>query len=323
MISTSGETSGRGYYLTRTPFFPYRFAQVLSLAFTLALVLGNTGCAGTSWRRSGTILSEPLLIVEREERMQRGEPVSMALGHPASMSSAMIAGVLANLSYRGTGMFRSSELAPVIEPGLVPPLAHAIAEGLAQCQPSERVRFLARNAQLSLGFIPTERHARGVAFVDPPGTLNLAFDRVGAAPDSDDPREATSWQDPTWNRYTSVAMELPEGVRLYRDDQGRERPLWILVDLAQASRQDGAQVTHSERPPALLRPTPDTATPTPEPSAAGPPGTTPPLEEAPSTATLTDPERLARLRYLEELRANGAISAEEYERQKRALLFPR
>lgn len=302
----------------------------LRLLLLSGFLVAGSGCGAARWRQLEEVRDTPGLVVELERHADGEGPIDLGFAHPARLSAEPLAAVLAELGHRSLGLLASDEVRPVIDPALTLPLAEAIAHGLARAEPSDRVRFLARNRHQTLGFLPGERHTRGVAFVTPGDgeteLLNLAFDQVNATPEPDEMSELPRWEDPTWNLHASVELLLPEGARLHSDAMGRTRPLWLVMPVPRGApgegRSDGEKTDS----------TPPQGTP---PGSDPPPLDLPPqvIESDPAAArrmdlppkdgrpqVLSDSERLARLRYLEELHRTGVIDDAEYEKQKRALL---
>ena len=200
----------------------------------LVLLAGVTlvcGCFGTSWQRSVAILKDRQAEVELERMFESGAPKDAGFAHPANIPTEHLAAFFDLLKYEQPKVIGRTEYTPLVSETLVDTLSLAIAEGIARAGPAERVRFSVVNTRYEFTFIPKARTTRGVAFVKPPGTLNVAFDLVDKPMETDIPGEyhANEWGDPTRYAITQVTLLLPRSASLFRDENGEAHPLWVVV----------------------------------------------------------------------------------------------
>ena len=270
-----------------------------TLGWTLALTtLATFGCQGARWKSDTELTRSGRVRVELERwSAPEGEPPPHECQHPAAVDFAWLEALLATLR------IHEDEEKPIVDHAFVGQIAASISEGLAQADSQQRVRFMMENTDRVFGVLPTINVTRGVAFVDPDGTLNLVFDLVTDKGDY----ELGSWGDPTRRRITRERLVLPPGGWFGQDRDGDQIPLWLCVSM-----------TSAEAPIAVDRTaTPDPTDPTTE-SATGstidaPEGTEPPL--APSA----DQVRRIRIEFLEQLFREGLLGERAY-REKRAEL---
>ena len=200
----------------------------------LALLTGVTllcGCFGTSWQRSVGILKDRQAEVELECMFESGAPKHAGFAHPADIPSEHLAAFFNSLNYEQPKLIGKMKYRPLVSDTLIDTLSVAIAEGLARAGPAERVRFSVVNTRYDFKFLPKTCTTRGVAFVKPQGILNVAFDMVDSGTETDIPGEyhASEWGDPTRYAITQVTLLLPTSASLFRDENGDEHPLWVVV----------------------------------------------------------------------------------------------
>jgi hypothetical protein len=229
--------------------------------------------------------------------------VDAGLAHPAELSAAVLERLLPSIHERKRTLVSAGEREPVIAAENVPVLALAIVEGLRVATPSERVRFSVYNPDRFLLLIPSGHTTRGVAFLEPDGVFNLVFDVVNGDLDPDEEH----WGDPTKRALRRADLDLPPEARLRTGESGRSREMWVTVPFSVVAA--GAPLPAAPE---------KEAAPVAEERATPPPAAVPP-EELPG-GELGAEEILERLRYLEELYDDGAISESEYVRRKRELL---
>lgn len=190
----------------------------------LALALGLSACSQTG--ASTTVVDERVaghgLLVRLEAVGADGESV---FAHPVSREAASLAqgidGLLAELAY---GRPKGKQLYRLLEPGDRGRLSAALAEGLRRAAPHERVSFVLRVDEQSdvPWFTPDQRLTRGVAFIDPEGRFNLAFDLIDDSVDPNDPEP----YDPTQRAQTRARMVSESGEDIGAREGGPRR-LWV------------------------------------------------------------------------------------------------
>ena len=249
-------------------------------------ILFVAGCSSPSgWELADRVSRVGTVLVQLERRAPDAEPVA-PFAHPASVARIKLADFFMNATY-----VRRGDRNPVVHAERAPLLARSIAEGLAKADPTTRVRFQVDNPAPLLGVFDPGGTSRGVAFVRPAGTLNLVFDVVDDMIEFED----DMWADPVREGLSHGEIRPPAGARSHVAKNGKPAPLWIELPVDPTA-------------PVAVTTTPPTA----------------PTTTAPGTKpALTERQVLDRLRYLEELHDRGAISTEEYRRQRKALLAPR
>jgi hypothetical protein len=272
--------------------------RVLRWVSLLALP-ASWGCSTVTWERSVAVASDHRMAVEVEEQRFEGVAKDAGFAHPAVVDAAGLSTFLLYLKYEYPGLL-SKSIEPVVFRETIEPLSLAIVEGLKRCSSAQRVRFAVTNVHTQLKFLPVGKKTRGVAFVAPEGALNVAFDLIDDEPETDprDTLDYQEWENPTRRTISTYRLVLPPGCRLYRDPEGDEQPLWVVIPLE--------TITPQERP---LSPA-DAATPAP-PAPAG----SPPPQDGAAAPVLRDQERVYRLRYLQDLYERKIISEEEYKRE--------
>lgn len=162
------------------------------------------------------------LLVQLESA-QPGEAVQFA--HPVATDTEQLAAqvdaFLAELAY---GRPRGRRLTRLLEREDRQRLAAALAAGLTDAGPRERVRFLLSiedDAQTPW-LTPAHRLTRGVAFVDRGGRFHLAFDLVDDRADPD----ALYPHDPTERAQSRARLVSETGEDIGPADDGAPR-LWV------------------------------------------------------------------------------------------------
>lgn len=275
--------------------FASRCVSFLSLALLC-------GCAAT-WDRSHTILNENRIVVEVEQLTYRGEPKDAGFAHPATVSPEGLRAFFLNLKYRRqTPFFKSTDEPAVSNTETIDKLSLALSEGLRMCSPAQRVRFLAVNMHTKIALFPVAKKTRGVAFVQPEGTLNIAFDLVDDEPGADQSDELffKEWDDPTRYAISTYELILRPGISSYRSPTGHEHPLWVVIPLALITPKGKEEA----QPPAVAK---EIQGATEDQKGEG--------TKKPEPKELGDEERMHRLRYLQELYEKKVINEEEYRRE--------
>lgn len=208
-------------------------ARCLTLCLVGTLLL--PGCITPRWRLEETIHRSDNLIVEIEEWTgESGDERPVSFAHPCEIPPELIQSCFGQLRYRSSRLFKDESLRPVVAPALAATLSVEIFRGLDRAGPRQRVRFRAQFRDASLaGVLTTESVTRGVAFVEPEGSLNLVFDLVGIARDRTrraDPLDE-QWEDPTRRSGSRTSLVIEGDGRFHRNDQGREHPLWVVFAL--------------------------------------------------------------------------------------------
>ncbi|MEE8143187.1 MAG: hypothetical protein V3T77_08805 [Planctomycetota bacterium] len=193
-------------------------------------------CALHEWKFSDTLVEGRRMLVEVEQWHSKDASTFPEYAHPRKLDPQFVESSLTSLQYRMRRMAVDQVVRSVVVPEMAKPLAAAIVEGLEKCQSDERIRFIVRNPTDYALMLRVERLARGVAFVKPEGTFNVAFDLVGIASgwsgrvrtqrDSED-YDPEDWEDPTASAEGSIELIIPDHARFQKTAKGEHHPLWI------------------------------------------------------------------------------------------------
>jgi hypothetical protein len=250
-------------------------------------VLTIVGCSTTGWSKSAAIKYTKHMMVEIERRVDGNNSGNPGYAHPASVSEEKVRRFFETLTYEGEG-----ERKVAVRKNSTGVLARAIVTGLARSDPSSRVRFSVDNPgdKDLVVFNPTT--TRGVAFVEPAGVLNVAFQVVDYLYGfKDDPL----WLDPTRGPDVPEKLVLPESAQFHVAKDGKVNTMWITYPVGDTQPVEPAKE--------IARTPPEKAKPGDKPGGG-----------------LTSDEILDRLRYLEELREEGVISEDKYRQERKKLL---
>ncbi len=285
------------------------------------------GCAGPAWKQAEVLVDHRFVTVELEQRWDEGVVLDQEFRHPASLDPDLIGAVVGSVRCEIRGFRRQPAHPPVVHEDLLGELSEAIANGLSQADSTQRVRFAVLNPGTTLGIFPTTDSTHGVAFVDRDGFFNVAFDLVKESLVDGDP----IWHDPVRYGRTQRELLFSPPLQLARNSDGESRSNWIRAPMDPATLTMSPAEDESPSPPAdalTHHPATDEETAAPTPTRIQIPESTKTVasDEASTPPTVFSPteisaeERLQRLRFLEELYRDGAITQENYERQRAALL---
>ena len=274
------------------------------IGFSLSLVV-LAGC-GATWRRSVELLSDHQMQIELERLTEDGAPKDAGFSHPAWVTADRLAALLEAITYEEPTLLWQSDQVAVVDPPLVPKLATAISDGLRLAGPAERVRFIVFNTRYQFKVIPKTTCTRGVAFVDPAGTINIAFDLVDEHMDREGrSRHVTPdrWGDPTRFTESNVTLHLPPGAAVHRSPTGATHRLWVVGNIgAPAEQASPAPPAAPTRPPM-------------EPAEALVKSEPPGEQEAVEYDALRGEEAIRLLKSLGDLRNKGILTEAEYQKK--------
>ncbi len=217
--------------------------------------------------------------------------------------------VFRGLKYYPTGFLgvsRGPSIQPLFTDEEVAVLAGPVSRGLEKLGPDERLRFLLARTSWKPLFLGN-KGISGVIFFDAPDRMNLAFDLLDESlpEDSVNPRAMVFADDPITIAGGDPVIVPPAGASLHPPaEDGATYPRWVVLDPAQVQVASEA--------------------PTPRPAPAAAPGPSPAAPPTPPPAVDEDAEALKRkLKNLDDLRRDGTISAEEYEKARQEILLQR
>lgn len=293
-----------------------------------ALLAGTlfTGCAATG---PG---NESYLYEYREsDRYVRLEPIESEAppnGHPYAISPDTLQQWLANLKASGTGVFGGSE--PVFTEAEVAEIAAPIAAALAKATPDQDVTFQSAGARGLFGKYSTPSFTTGRLFAHD-GRLHLIF---GVLQERPDPRNSAN-----------LARVIPSGSRAGRAESGWDvdagsgqstqgRTDWVSFAEQRPATVAAPAPQAAPAPAPAVTPAPVSATPSAAPMVVSPQSdlsryldgdaeTTPVPAAGAAPAPAVDArlqEIETRLRVLDQLKAKGLVTDEEYREQRRVIL---
>jgi hypothetical protein len=308
------------------------------LGASLLLLLAG-GCAASPWKRE-KIYAHSGFALYRERMEEEGKQVPLGHLHPIDLPADKVVLILYQLVFEEKPFLRKSRRTYIFDrvkeiPRMVEPLLVA----LRTITPDERLRFLLTRSNWNELLVGTTSTS-GVLFSNAPGVLSLAFDRIqetGSMPDDGDPAKVVFRGDPT--RLTEGSPVIPgPGMKTHRDPAtGETFPRWVDIVLSEVQEiplppappsepvpapTPPIDIVVPERPP--LEGSPEVPSPAARAREADSTGTAPATAagrtvEAESPAPARDDARYLRVREriegLKRLRADGALSEEEYRRE--------
>jgi hypothetical protein len=308
---------------------PARHYRLCLLALPLL-----AGCAGSPWKRD-VMYSASGVVLYREQKEIEGKKVALGYKHPIELSADKAVLILSQMVFEESYLLKKSAKRYVFTPeqvrAFVPPLSVAL-KGIG---PNDRLRFLVTESNWSDAFLGTTGTS-GVAFSTEDGVLDFAFDRIQekvAGAEEGNPAKVIFHGEPTEN--TDGDPLVPQAGTALRLDPatGQPFPRWLAVKVADVkpfapagptsvgappkppAPEKFPQVVVPERPPLGEPPAPpagaSAATPAPQ-APPAPPST--PEEEARYR------EAKKRLDAIKRLRADGALTEEEYQKEYQKIL---
>jgi len=263
-----------------------------------------SGCS-SNWKRE-LLYSKSGVALYREYEWdgQRKKPLDYR--HPVLIDAQKTALIMNQLTWRSTYFldFKKPRDLQVFNPQEVGDTAKAMSLALGTIESNERLRFLVTRSNWSEAFLGTQATS-GVMFCVKEGILEVAFDRIQdrlADGEGGDPMEIT-FHDPLEITDADPILPAPAVTPHIDPLTGIDHPRWVDVQLDQLR---AVASTPPASPPAAGSPAPATASTSP----AVAPG-------SPQTAPGSDPYQRVRDRIegLKRLRADGAITEEEYTRE--------
>ena len=267
-----------------------------------------SGCA-SPWKREMIFANAPVFLYREYEEKDDGR-VAKNFAHPATVSKEQLTFFLSRLFYENSRFLSDPVPEPVLRPSEIQVLSEPLAVALAAVQSDERVRILLTRQSFG-AFLLAVRGVSGAAFVSNDGKLNLAFDAIDEGVNEGDdgrPEYVTFPYNPTEETYRHGLIAF-EGTTLHRDPESRQVfSRWLEVDLEELNRLMAQQSSEPEK--------------TAEPEKTGQQSTqsTQSIQSTQSTAsTPADPTRYEnvgeKLKALKKLRDDGALTADEYQKE--------
>jgi len=259
------------------------------------LLLVSSGCTFGRWERERSVEASSRVVVELESWTGEDGEMTSGFAHPVDLEPEVMLGLLQRLKYKPSR--RSDDLVAVFAEVPIGLFARALSNALSLAGPTQRVRFAVLNPDRVL-FLPTSNLTRGVAFVEPAGVLNLAFDLIDSG---DDELEYGEWANPVFRSRSDAVLVLPPEVRHYVEPDGNERRTWVTMDLAEVAGDAVADAATEDGPEDLVTEPSDVVT------------------DAAATPTTPGDEREIKLRFLEQLYREGLIAERAYQDKRKEL----
>ena len=203
--------------------------KILPLILPLLFFLG---CSRSQWALKESLFDDQRMTVQIEQWIPAEGSETPRYDHPAHVDPAFLEGCFAQVRYRSFRLIQREPIRPAVSPAMVKSLVIALSQGLRKAGPDARVRFRVRSQETRVKLLTTQSITRGVIFVGPSDTLNLAFDMVGVAPDLDDESDPLEfdWGDPTDHLEWNPSLVLEGKVR-FHETNGKEDSQWLLFPL--------------------------------------------------------------------------------------------
>ncbi len=303
------------------------------LVCALAALSTVVGCSPNRWRQE-ILETEGRAFLYREYQLTPDsdtDRVALGHAHPLTIEARDVESLFSHLVILKTSWLANSREMTIFTQQQAETLAAPVAKALSTLKPNERLRFLVPDQSLANMFYGSTG-TTGVIFCSGPDQIDIAFDSVHEGINDGDggrPEEVLFAENPT--EITGGDVLIPfEGSRRYIDKaSSQDYPRWLTVDRARLSTlPEIAAVRTEATPPAGTGNTvasnpPKVETTPPKPDTIPPKvETTPPKTETTPPKVETTPPKDPKLeairekiRRLKNLRDNGDITAEEYEKQ--------
>ncbi len=305
---------------------PVRLLSISLLTATLTL----SACA-SPWKRTPLFHIDDTVLYSEYLETDEGGETPFGFEHPVQISTEKIALILSQLTYAEKPLFRGAETRYVFRPKDVGQLAEAFSTALATLTPNQRLRFVVAQsdwASIVVGLSGTS----GVMFSTAPGFLDVAFDAINdriSTPEDGRPESMVFPYDPLEKDRSEELFQIA-GAKFHVDENGKKRRSWLEIDIAAVTPAPQPPPTSPQALGAAVAPGPSvppsrTSLPhspsagtaasaaTPAPAATVPGGNAAATADPQEAARLEDIER--RLRWIKQLRSEGALTDEEYREQ--------
>jgi len=274
----------------------------MSMAAMTLLAAVTAGC-GSRWKREVIYSREGLSLYRESQLDGEGKKTPLGYRHPFDVPREKAAILFSQLVYKVNYLLKKDEDRNVFTPTEVENLAEAVSIATSILSPDERLRFLLTRSNwtdLALGTTGTA----GVIFSPEEGVVSVAFDIIQekiSGGDDGDPKNVVFRIDPV--EYDDADPVYPaEGMKTHVSADGRTFARWLDVKLADVKSRV---------------PTPVAASPAPagQAPAAGNAAAAPVPAAAPQDSEARYRRVRERLETLKRLRADGALTEEEYQKE--------
>lgn len=287
---------------------PAEIFRDLLVGLLVLSALAGCGRSRSSFREIYRDENIQVRLVEQKD--ESGNTIPRGFDHPWPVDAETLQKLLSSIQYQRGVLIQRGKVRDVfpadVRQGLVEPLRKAFE----QAGPDQAVDFSFLRRETTLAVFQREYLTDGILFRKEGAfhcaLRNLAFETLGGPETGDNPFTG----DPTENPLrTDWNLVLKEGQRLARSSSSglfakKEFPNWIVLDLARYGA--GA----APAPPVVKE---ETSAPVAAPTLQAPAAPEP-------RPTALPPEVEERLRFLDELHREGALSDEAYAQKRRELL---
>lgn len=300
---------------------------VRALAVCLLVLSVLLGCAGSRSSFLEIYRDDNIQVRLVEWKDRSGNKILRGFDHPWPVDAQTLERLLSSIQYRRGVLIQRNKVRDVFPPDVRKGLLDPLRKAFEQAGPDQAVDVSFLRRETTLAVFQREYLTDGVLFRKEGAfhcaLRNLAFETLGGPEGGETPFSGDPTEKPLRTDWTFV---LQEGQRLARSASSglfakEEFPNWIVLDLARSVA--GAETERAEGAETAAEAVPGEA----EGGAAPPvPKGPSPVPAAPDSLAPTfqpstlPPEIGERLRFLEELRREGALSEDAYHQKKRELL---
>ena len=282
------------------------------------LLLGiASGCSSQPWRREVLYTRDGVTLYREFKHDDSGAKVPLGFRHPFEIPREKAAILFSQLVYKVNYLIKKDVDRNVFTPAEVEALAEPLSIATGALTPDDRLRFLVTRSNwtdLVLGTTGTS----GVVFSEAEGVVSVAFDIIEekvSGGEEGDPKTVRFHIDPV--EYDDADPVYPgEGMKMHVMEDGRKFPRWLDVRLADLKSRVVPVAAGAPAP--AVAPAPTQTPPGGQPSAApagAPAAATPAAAASQEDAEARYRRVRERLSTLKRLRADGAITEEEYQKE--------
>lgn len=296
----------------------------------LLVLSALAGCARSRSSFQEIYRDENIQVRLVEQKDTSGNTIPRGFDHPWPVDAETLQRLLASIQYQRGVLVQRSKVRDVFPADVRARLLEPLRKAFEQAGPDQAVDFSFLRRETTLAVFQREYLTDGILFRKEGAfhcaLRNLAFETLGGPETGDNPFTGDPTENPLRTDWNWV---LKEGQSLARSSSSglfaqKEFPNWIVLDLArfgargESARPEtaGAAAGVGAAVPGVV-PAPSVEK---EPSA---PVAAPALQAPaapPSQPAALPPEVKERLRFLDELHQEGALSDEAYAQKKRELL---
>lgn len=314
-------------HIVRSPVGTFRALLVGLLVFSAL-----AGCARSRSSFQEIYRDENILVRLVGQKDASGNTIPRGFDHPWPVDAETLQKLLSSIQYQRGVLVRRSKVRDVFPADVCVGLVEPLRKAFEQAGPDQAVDFSFLRRETTLAVFQREYLTDGILFRKEGAfhcaLRNLAFETLGGPETGDNPFAGDPTESPLRTDYNFV---LKEGQSLARSSSSgvftkKEFSNWIVLDLAEyGAGVESVRPETTSASPGVGAAVPGAA-PAPSPSVGKEPSApvAVPTLLAPaapaSQPTALSPEIEERLRFLDELRQEGALSDEAYAQKKRELL---